>query len=261
MENAQTINKKEQEIEGLKGYKRNVEAPWGLLFYKIIWDQLGNLNNKKILDYGSGFGITANYLAAKNEVTAIEPNEDMLQLRSSEHAYTQLIGTLERLKQEPNEKYDVIICHNVLEYVEDRQTLLEEFHRVLKKDGFISIVKHNKLGKIMQKAVLEYKVDEAMTLLDNEDVKSSNFGTIHLYENNEIEVYSKGLLKIDDYYGVRIFFALQNNDLKVKPGWLEEMFALERKADQIPQFRDIAFFHHLMIKKSGNDEKKAVSVY
>ncbi|MFQ6861276.1 MAG: class I SAM-dependent methyltransferase [Beduini sp.] len=252
MEKAQDINKTKQVIEGLKDYKRNVEAPWGLLFYKIIWDQLGNLNNKKILDYGSGFGITANYLAAKNEVTAIEPNEDMLQLRNTEHAYTQLIGALERLKQEPDEKYDVIICHNVLEYVEDREALLEEFHRVLKKDGFISVVKHNKLGKIMQKAVLEYKVDEAMTLLDNEDVKSSNFGTIRIYNNEEIEMYSRGKLKIEDYYGVRIFFALQNNDLKVKSDWLEKMFALERKADQIPQFRDIAFFHHLIIKKTVN---------
>lgn len=250
MEEKQDVNTNNLVLEGLKGYKRNVEAPWGLLFYKIIWDQLGNLKNKKILDYGSGFGVTADYLAAQNEVTAIEPNEDMLQLRNHEHSYIQFIGTLERLKQEPNEKYDVIICHNVLEYVEDRQALLAEFHRVLKKDGFISVVKHNKLGKIMQKAVLEYKVDEAMTLLDNEDVKSSNFGTIRLYDNEEIEAYSKGLLKIVEYYGVRIFFALQNNDLKVKPGWQEEMFALERKADQIPQFRDIAFFHHLIIKKA-----------
>lgn len=250
MEETQNVNKIDQGIEGLKGYKRNVEAPWGLLFYKIIWDQLGNLNNKKIMDYGSGFGVTANYLAAQNEVIAIEPNEDMLNLRYHEHDYTQFVGTLEKLKQEPDEKYDVIICHNVLEYVEDRQALLAEFHRILKKDGFISVVKHNKLGKIMQKAVLEYKVDEAMILLDNEDVKSSNFGLIRLYENEEIEAYSKGLLKIVDYYGVRIFFALQNNELKVKPGWLEDMFALERKADQIPQFRDIAFFHHLIIKKS-----------
>ena len=254
MEEPQAINKKDQVIEGLKGYKRNVEAPWGLLFYKIVWDQLGTLKDKKILDYGSGFGVTANYFAAENEVIAIEPNEDMISLRYEDHAYKQLRGTLEALKQEPNGKYDVIICHNVLEYVEDRESLLAEFNRVLKRDGLISVVKHNKLGKIMQKAVLEYKVDEAMTLLDNEDVKSSNFGTIRIYDNEEIEMYSDGALKIDDYYGVRIFFALQNNDLKVKPGWLEEMFALERKADQIPQFRDIAFFHHLIIKKSGKDD-------
>lgn len=248
------MNDKQKEssmIEGLKSYKRNIEAPWGLLFYRIIWDQLGQLKNKKILDYGSGFGVTANELAAQNDVTAIEPNKDMIKLRYKQNTYQQLVGTIESLKQEPNQKYDVIICHNVLEYVKDREALIAEFHRILKKDGFISIVKHNKLGKIMQKAVLEYKVEEVLTLLENRNVKSSNFGTIDIYDNEDIENYSKGVLKIEDYYGVRIFFALQNNELKVKPGWLDEMFTLERRADQIPELRDIAFFHHIILKKTG----------
>ena len=61
----------------IQGYLDTVDMPWGKLFYHMIWHNL-NCENKKILDFGSGFGITANYLAEKNEVTAIEPNEEML---------------------------------------------------------------------------------------------------------------------------------------------------------------------------------------
>lgn len=41
------------------------------LFKKIIWVQLGNLEGKKILYFGSGEGITANHFAEKNDVNAL----------------------------------------------------------------------------------------------------------------------------------------------------------------------------------------------
>ena len=34
---------------------------------------------EKILDFGSGEGITANYFAKNNDVIAIEPSEEMLE--------------------------------------------------------------------------------------------------------------------------------------------------------------------------------------
>ena len=59
----------------LKNYLENIKKPWGILFYKVIWEQLSSISNCKVLDFGSGFGFTSNYLAAKNKVTAIEPND------------------------------------------------------------------------------------------------------------------------------------------------------------------------------------------
>lgn len=51
---------------------------WERLFKKIVWKQLGDLEGKKILDFGSGEGITANHFAKENNVTAIEPSEEKL---------------------------------------------------------------------------------------------------------------------------------------------------------------------------------------
>ena len=50
--------------------------PWECLMKRIVWKQLGDIRNKKILDFGSGIGVTANYLAEHNDVTAIEPDEE-----------------------------------------------------------------------------------------------------------------------------------------------------------------------------------------
>ena len=52
---------------------------WERIFKKIVWQQLGNIEGKKILDFGSGEGIIANYFAKNNDVIAIEPSEEMLE--------------------------------------------------------------------------------------------------------------------------------------------------------------------------------------
>ena len=59
--------------------RKLTELPaWERLFKKILWKQLGNINGKYILDFGSGEGITANHFAKDNKVIAVEPWEEML---------------------------------------------------------------------------------------------------------------------------------------------------------------------------------------
>jgi SAM-dependent methyltransferase len=233
----------------VQGYYEYIKMPWGKLFYELAWHNI-KCQGKRILDFGSGFGYTADHFAESNEVTAVEPNEEMIKNRFSENEYRQITGDINVLKQMPDHSFDVIICHNVLEYIENREELMLEFGRLLAEDGFISIIKHNKTGKIMQKAVFEYNIDEAMKLLDNENIDSANFGTINEYGDHELEEFSRKSLKIDRIYGLRIFYALQRNELKTGEEWFENMYKLECKAEEIPEFRDIAFFHHVILSRN-----------
>ena len=231
----------------IQGYLEYVNAPWGRLFYKLAWHNI-ECKGKKILDFGSGFGYTADHFAEYNNVIAVEPNEEILKHQFTDNHYEQIIGSIETLKNIPDKSFDVIICHNVMEYLNDREELLSEFSRLLKTDGFISIIKHNRAGKIMQKAVFEYNIDEALKLLENGNAESVNFGTINEYDNYELEEYCKGILKIDKIYGLRIFYALQRNELKTGDEWISKMYELECMAEEIPVFRDIAFFHHIILR-------------
>lgn len=115
---------------------------WERLFKKIVWKQLGDMEGKKILDFGSGEGITANHFTEKNDVTAIEPSKEMLSNAWKDYEYTQIVGDVNALSAFKNETFDMIICHNVLEYIDDKAAVIKALARVLKKDGIISIVKH-----------------------------------------------------------------------------------------------------------------------
>lgn len=232
----------------IQGYLNTVNAPWGKLFYELIWHNI-ECEGKKILDFGSGFGITANHFAKDNDVTAVEPNEGMLEHRFKENEYKQIIGGIESLSEIPDKSIDLIICHNVLEYLDNREALFAEFNRILTPDGTISIVKHNRVGKIMQKAVFEYKIDEAMELINNGEAVSANFGTVREYDNSELEKICEDYFIIDKVYGVRTFFALQRNELKTEADWMSKMYELECAVEEIPEFRDIAFFHHVILKR------------
>ena len=224
---------------------------WEHLQKQITWDQLSFLHNKNILDFGSGRGLTADHFAEDNQVTAIEPSTDMLKDRVTDHTYTQLEGSLSILKTLPSESFDAILCHNVLEYApEERPRIVQEFVRLLKPDGILSILKHNRAGRIMQMAVLLNQFDHANALLDGNCGQSAKFGAISYYENNDLLAWAPSLT-IETTLGMRTFWDLQQNqDIQSDPGWQQNMLDLESRVSTIPAFQAVAFFHHLLLRKN-----------
>lgn len=221
---------------------------WERLFKKIVWKQLGDMEGKKILDFGSGEGITANHFAEKNDVTAIEPSKEMLSNAWKDYEYTQIVGDVNALSAFKNETFDMIICHNVLEYIDDNAAVVKALARVLKKDGIISIVKHNRAGRVMQMAVLLDDFEKANEILDGKDSTASKFGTIRYYEDNDITNWEPQIT-ISDILGIRTFWDLQQN--QQKHGYearQEKMLQLELRVSQMREYKNIAFFHHLLLK-------------
>lgn len=223
--------------------------PWECLMKKIVWKQIGDIKEKKVLDFGSGIGVTANYLAEHNDVIAIEPDEESVKERWSDNQYTQLTGSIDELRKFPDSTFDVIICHNVLEYAEDRTDIVNEFARVLKQDGKISIVKHNRAGRVMQMVVLLNNFENAHSLLDGNDSMASKYGAICYYEDSDIEKWCQKL-KITKTLGMRTFWDLQQNqEIHKDIDWQDKMMEIEMRVSDMDEYKDIAFFHHLMIEK------------
>lgn len=235
----------------LETYLEYMKKPWTVLFYRVVWEQLSHIANSKILDFGSGLGITANYLARGNDVLAIEPNAEMVDIRIHENNYHQIIGDIEQLKQQQDNSFDAVVCHNVLEYAKDRKDIFREFYRVLKPNGIISIVKHNEAGRIMQKVVFENNLDEAMMLLNGGTSNAAYFGQVNYYNVNDITEWIDDLhINIEKVLGIRTFFALHpNNDIRYDPIWQEKMFELEMKVSDIRDFIGISFYNHVLLKK------------
>ena len=222
---------------------------WERLFKKIIWNQLGEIRGKTVLDFGSGEGVTADHFAEQNDVVAVEPWEDMLKDAWHNNPYRQIVGGIDSLSQFPDDSFDVVICHNVLEYVDDKGEILKELARVLKPEGFLSLAKHNRNGRIMQMAVLLDDPEKADALLDGKNSAASKFGEIRYYEDADIIKWVPGL-KIDKVYGIRTFWDLQQNqDKHSDEEWQSRMVRLELRVSEMEPFRGIAFFHHLILSK------------
>ena len=232
----------------LQAYKAHLQAPWGKLQYDIIFAFLESLRGQKILDFGSGFGIVANFLAEKNQVTAIEPSSDMIAERKQDFSYEQLQGSFDLLQNLPDQSFDVIVCHNVLEYVSDPALYLTEFSRLLKKGGRISLVKHHEVGRIMHTVVFENDPEKAQHFLEGQEYQTHSMGAAKVYQVQEV---ISGLpLEVQDYQGIRIFYELQSNDYKTAPGWAEKMLEMELAVCNESPYRDIAAFQHVWLVKA-----------
>ena len=224
-------------------------SAWDRMFKRIVWAQLGEIEGKRILDFGSGEGITANYLAKKNVVVAVEPSEDMLRNRWDDYEYKQIVGDVSNLSEFENESFDLIICHNVLEYIDDKEQVINELCRLLKVGGMLSVVKHNRAGRVMQMAVLLDDMKKANDILDGKDGMSSQFGAIRYYEDEQI-VRWNNRLKLIDEFGIRTFWHLQQNQEKHgTEEWQKEMMQLEMRVSKIEEYRKIALLHHLFFIK------------
>lgn len=222
---------------------------WERLYKRIVWQQMGDISGKRILDFGSGEGITADRFAANNEVIAVEPSQAMLANAWKDNKYEQIFGYVSSLSKMPDSSFDMIICHNVLEYIDDKKQVINELSRLLKTGGILSLVKHNRAGRVMQMAVLLDDFGKANALLDGKDGSSSQFGDIRYYDDDDIFKWDVRLRLIDTF-GIRTFWDLQQNQEKHSDEeWQLKMVQLESRVSKIQEYRDIAFFHHLVFVK------------
>jgi SAM-dependent methyltransferase len=242
-------------IDSVNEYIERVKAPWGKMFYDLVFIQLNipQISSMKILDFGSGLGVTSNHFAKWHEVTAIEPNQEMIDNRRKENPYTQIYGGIEKISEYEPETFDFVICHNVLEYIEYREPIIEELLRVLKSTGVLSIIKHNRVGRVHHTAVFKNDPKKALSLLDDNANDNNNYlGTQYIYSNDDvIKWISKYDGEIAKNMGMRAFYALgQDNTIKYTDEWYHNMLTLESRVAEIDEYRSAAFFNHLLIKKS-----------
>ena len=235
----------------LKFVRDNIDNPTWVLMYRLKWMQLDDiikLKNLKILDFGSGFGITANYLAKDNEVIAIEAREDCIEERILENNYTQIQGKSEKLKDFEDGSFDVIICHNVLEFnPEERCEIVKEFSRLLKAGGILSIIKNNGPGRIVSLVIVNNDIDKAVNLLEGGS-NANVFGEVVLYEPEELVKWSDNL-KIEKILSARTFSGLQPDKVKQEPDWMDKMLKIEMRVADMEPYKSIALFHHVLLRK------------
>ncbi len=222
---------------------------WELLQKQMTFKQLGEISGVNILDFGSGNGAVASYYAEKNTVTAIEPDIDAIKNRIQDFKYTQIFGNITALTSFQDKTFDMIICHNVFEYAAEREAVMKEFSRLLKIGGTLSVLKHNRTGRVMQMTVLLNNFESANSLLDGNNSTAQKYGTINYYDDEDLLKWSDSFY-IDKIFGQRTFWDLQQNqEIHKDKEWQRKMLEIENRVSTIDEFKNIAFFHHIILKK------------
>ena len=237
--------------DSIREYRNMTEQPWGRMFYDLIFQQLtipGD-GRARILDFGAGFCITASHYAKDHDVIAVEPNEEMRSLRVKGNDYTLVPQGTEYLTIVESGSMDAVICHNVLEYAEDKEEILAHLKRILKPGGILSVIKHNLLGRAMGCAVLGDDPKAALDLLDHA-AEDSMFGSRSVYSNEYLTDLLGSGMALAGIYGIRTFFGLSsNNEIKSTGEWYRSMLELETRAGAMEEYRKVAFFNHLIFTK------------
>ncbi len=230
-------------------YQASVAAPWGKLFYRALWAQLPGVPGD-VLDFGSGLGVTADHLAKARAVVAVEPDEGMRRRRVCENGYEQRSGGLEQFAGLKG-RFGLALCHNVLEYALDPDAILVAIAACVRPRGYVSVVKHNARGKVLQAAAFESDPRKALALYRGETAYAASMGAeIGAYEDDWLIGRMSALgFEHEKTLGLRSLFALGPNDAKYAPQWQQDMFLLEREVQEDPAFLAIAYFHHLLFKK------------
>lgn len=213
-----------------------------------------------VLDAGGGTGGFAVPLAVLgHRVTVVDASPDSLaalERRAAEADVTELItgvqGDATRLSEVAGpEAFDVVVCHNILEMIDDPADVLVAVGATLRPRGLASLLVANRVAAIVHRAVAG-RFDEALQALKDplgrygvNDPVARRFALAEIHDL----VVGAGL-SIVASHGSRVFADVVPGGLfDADPQSIDALIALELHAAQVPALREIATQLHVLARK------------
>lgn len=234
------------------------DAPWGRLRYAIAeanlarhLDGLGG-GPLRILDVAGGDGGDAMRLASRgHHVTIVDYAPAMLAAateRASAAGLTDLITCVQAdVTALPADladgEYDVVLCHNLLQYVDDVPGTLATVLRPLKRGGLFSVMAINRHSAALNVAVRDMDPAAALAALGTDQLRTKMFEstlTLHTAEEITSLLQSLGCLDVQ-HYGIRSFCDYITDDArKYDPAFYADLEQLELATTALPPYMHTA---------------------
>jgi ubiquinone/menaquinone biosynthesis C-methylase UbiE len=237
--------------------------------FSLVWDVLRDVVSARaaeagraaldIVDVGGGTGgLAVPFAALGHNVTVIDPSPDALaaaQRRAAEAGarLTAVQGEAASLDSVVGPKSaDLVICHNVLEYVDSPADAMTAIAAVLRPSATVSLLAANTVAAVLHRA-LAGRFTEARQLLGGGAAEAAEAagvgsGSPRRFTLPELTALIEAAgLRAGESHGLRIFSGLVPGALlDADAGGAEALRALEAAAAAAPPLRDIAAQLHLL---------------
>jgi len=242
----------------LPKFKELQDAPWGRLRYSV---GLANIERHldggplRILDAGGGNGQEAIPLAAQGHtVTLLDLTGEMLAEARRNAEASGVAGRMAFYQADlaaipdlfPEAQFDLVLCHNVLQYAGDLGAATGAVCHPLRPGGLISVMCVNRYSEPYRQALMQLDLDAAYASLDAETVFAYTFGVpVRAYVAEDlVEPLEQAGCSVIGRYGVRcVNDYIFDNNLKYDPAFFARLERLELAlTDRNPYYMLTRFF-------------------
>jgi len=234
----------------------------------VVWEVLRNELSRRavdadgttVLDLGGGSGVFAVPLAELgHRVTVVDASPDALatlQRRAVEvgvaDRVSAICGDVDGLAGElPPAGYDLVLCHQLLEMVDDPAKTLATVAGAVRPGGCASVLVAGRAATVLSRALGGHPADALRALTDPAGRWSEADSALRRFDTAEVSalIVAAGLT-VESVHGVRVVADLLPGALEAVPGVADALRALELAVAAIPPYRDIATQLHLLARRA-----------
>ena len=243
---------------GAEKYAAYLETPEGRLRSDLAFANLQDFicmpqtkNSLSALDLGCGTGVTAVRLAQLGmQVTLLDSSQAMLDIAKrrvqeagvADEVALQHGDAMQFTNLFPAASFDVILCHNVLEYLDDPIAVLRGVARALRdSSAILSVLVRNRAGEVFKAALQSGELAAAANNLTAECAQESLYGgRVRLFTSDSLRaMLTEASLATIAERGVRVLADYLPSRISRSADY-ERILELERKLSSRPAYAAVA---------------------
>ncbi|NDZ82900.1 methyltransferase [Streptomyces sp. SID10853] len=238
----------------------------------VVWDVLKDALDRRaeatgraaldVLDTGGGTGNFAVPVARLgHRVTVVDPSPNALfglERRAAEAGVADqvhgvqgdVLGLFDVVERGG---YDAVLCHGVLEYVEDPAEGIRNAVDALRPSGALSLLAAGLGGAVLARALAGHFTEARQALTDPAGRWGEGDPVPRRFTAEQLTgLVTTAGVEVGAVHGVRVFADLVPGVLvDTEPGALEALLKLEAAAAELPAFHSVATQLHVLGKKQG----------